>query len=358
MGGLTGGGGGGGGSSVPANTTTTQKSEPWGPAQGYMVKGLEAASRLLYDRAAPSYYTGNTVAPFSPETNTAQQLAAIRALSGSPLQTGASQYIGSTLAGEYLPGQAYFDPTLGGTVSQRFNDYYQDPTQQDWFKNAFQAASDQISPQIASRFAQSGRLNSGLARAAEAKELGNAFAGLALNDRNLQAQQYAQQQQLAAGEYSRALDRNQALYGQERAFQQQAAGIAPQLAQQDYNDLAQLAQIGGSREGLAQNVINEQINRYNYNSNAQKQQLFDYISAIQGNNAGSTVSGTQNSTANAQRGNPIIGGLGGGLAGYAGAASLVGTPAAASGGLAGMFAANPLLGAGIGAGLGILGGLF
>lgn len=341
-------GGSGGGGSAPANTTSTQKSEPWGPAQGYMIRGLEAAARTFYDKPAPTYYGGNTVAPFSPETNTAQQLAAIRALSGSPLQTGASQYIGSTLAGEYLPGQAYFDPTLGGTISQKFNDYYQDPTQQDWFKNAYQAASDQISPQIASRFAQSGRLNSGLARAAEAKELGNAFAGLALNDRNLQAQQFAQQQQLGAGEYSRTLDRNQALYNQERSFQQQAAAMAPQLAQQDYNDLAQLAQIGGSREGLAQNIINEQMNRYNYNAHAQEQQLMSYLQAIQGNNAGSTVTGAQNvAGGGGSRTNPIMSGIGGALGGYSLAGSLAGTA----------FAVNPLLGAGIGAGLGILGGL-
>lgn len=355
MGGLTGGGGGGGGS-VPANTTTTQKSEPWIVQQPYLETGLKYAQSLFANQAPPAYYAGNTVAPFSPETATAQQLAAVRALSGSPLQTGANQYVASTLAGQYLPGGASFDPTLGGTLSQKFNDYYQDPTQQDWFKNAFQAASDQISPQISSRFAQSGRLNSGLARAAEAKELGNAFAGLALNDRNLQAQQFAQQQQLGAGEYSRALDRYQNLYNQERAYQQQAASYAPQLAQQDYNDFAQLAQIGGSREQLAQNIINEQQARYNYNANAPQQQLMNYLQAVSGN-LGSQSTATQNNTASSQRGNPILGGLGGALTGYAAAGSLAGTGLGSTA-LGATFAANPLLGAGIGAGLGILGGLF
>lgn len=265
-------GGGGGGS-----TTTVQKADPWDKQKPYLITGFTEAENLL-KQPTNQFYPGSTVVPFSPETELALNMQTSRAIQGSPLQYASNQQLTNTLNGDYLYG------------GQGFN-------------QAVDAATRKILPQINSTFEGAGRTGSGLAATAQTQAIADAFA-------------------------------NQ--YGNERENQMRAMFATPQIASQDYDNISKLAEVGAQRETMSQEQIAEDIARYDYDQNARKQQVSDYLNMIQG-----TYGGTNSSTAQAQGGqsNSYLGALGGALQGGFGAY------------LTGM---NPLLGAG----LGLLGGLF
>jgi hypothetical protein len=65
-----------------------------------------------------------------------------------------------------------------------------------------------------------------------------------------------------------------------------AAQLAPQLAQQDYFDAQQLAQVGQQRQGHLQDLINAEIQRYNAIQQAPINELALYQNFIGGNIGG------------------------------------------------------------------------
>lgn len=104
----------------------------------------------------------------------------------------------------------------------------------------------------------------------------------------------------------------------------------------DYEDFARLSGIGEARRDMAQDLIDEQIARHEFDRNEPLQRLRDYQSFIQG---GYGSEGGSTSTGIPMRGSRLSGLFGGALGGA---------------GLGGMAGFNPVLG-GI---LGGLGGLF
>lgn len=254
----------GGGQS--GSQTQTQKTEPWEGQQPYLKEGFKKAEDLYMKQDAPAYFPGNTVVPFSPETNAALNLTTQRALSGSPLQSAANTQLTGTLNGDYLYG------------GQGFN-------------AAVDAATRKALPQINSKFEGGGRLNSGLAKTAQTQAIADAFASQ---------------------------------YGDERTNQQRAMLFAPQMMQQDYADYQQLANVGAAREGLSQAQLAEDVNRYNYNQQAPGLQLQNYMSTIQGNYGNS-----QTTTSPLYR-NQGAGFLGGAMGGMSMASSLGALPGMAA----------------------------
>ena len=115
------------------------------------------------------------------------------------------------------------------------------------------------------------------------------------------------------------------LYNSERNRQMQSAFGAPGLASADYGDIGQLGAVGAAQEGKAQQYLDDPYTR-----------LQRYMGLIQGN-----YGGTQTTTGGTG-GSPLMGAMGGGLAG-AGIGSTLG------------LAGGPLYAL---AGLGALGGLF
>lgn len=242
----------GGGDSGGGSTTTVQKADPWEGQQGYLKEGFKKAQDLYMKQDAPAYYPGNTVVPFSPETQAALNLTTQRALSGSPLQSAANSQLTGTLNGDYLHGGSGFNA-------------------------AVDAATRKAMPQINSQFESAGRLNSGLAKTAQTQAVADAFASQ---------------------------------YGDERTNQQRAMLFAPQMMQQDYSDYQTLANVGATREGMSQAQLAEDVNRYNYNQQAPGLQLQNFMGTIQGD-----YGGTQTSTSPLYR-NQGAGALGGALGGY------------------------------------------
>lgn len=276
MGGSSGGG--------TQTTQTVQKADPWSGQQPHLRRVMDEAERL-YGDAPLSFFPGQTFAPFSPETELALMGQTSRAITGSPVTESAKRELQSTLGGEYLDaGNPHFDRMANRITAK-------------------------VLPQIDARFAVGGGLGSGLHGRAVGEGLGDALGALAYQN-----------------------------YGDERQRMMQGMLFAPQMANQDYFDIAKLGEVGGALEDQAQRGINEAIARHEFGQQAPWQQLGLYNALVQGNYGGTT---SATSTSQAPRGSIGQGMLGGGLAGAGLGYQIGGLP-----------------GAGIGGGLGLLAGLF
>lgn len=163
----------------------------------YLQGGAQRAQGLLGQ---------NTLANQSQNTLDAQNLIAQRARAGSPANAAASGYVTDAISGKYLPGQPGANPWLDATFNQ---------------------ASLATQNQLASQFGGSGR-NIAASYAPRADQLNN----------------------LATSIYGGA-------YNQERALQQQAAGMAGQVSQAGYMDANALAGVGAAQDLRAQQVADQ-----------------------------------------------------------------------------------------------------
>lgn len=280
-----------GSSSTPSHTTQT--TEPPEYLRPFLQYGAEQ-NQALYNTGGPQYYPGNTVVPFSSQTEAALGGTEARARAGSPVNRAAQDYATRTL--NTAPTSQF------GNV----NNPYLDAT--------FNRAADATQQRLQSGFAGTGR-NIEAARPAAAQELGELsntiYGGAYENERNRMAQDLAQQ----------------------RATQFSVAGMAPNLANQDYVDLQQLGGVGGQVEDLTGRLMEDQAARFDFSQNAPQANLDNYLQRLGmvAGGAGNTTTGTtptyRNRTAGAAGGAmtgaqlgmmfgaPWLGAIGGGLLG-------------------------------------------
>lgn len=253
MGGSSGGGGGG-------QNTTVQKSDPWSGQQPYLTDVMGKAQDQ-YNKGPMQYYNGQTYAPLSSETQTAQQMQANRAMNGSALTTAAQDQLTKTMRGDYL-----------------------DPSTNPYLNAGSELIRARVQPAIDARFSGSGRTNSALAARAAGEGVSDAMAGQAMQN-----------------------------YLAERENMTKAMYAAPSMAQQDYADIARLAEVGAAKEDYAQQGINEAIDRFNFQQQEPWQTLGQYSNLVNGQ-YGSTVS-TTSPVARRSVGSGLLGGAatGGGL---------------------------------------------
>lgn len=213
--------------------------------------------------SAFQYFPGETIAPFSPETQAALDLTTQRALAGSPLQAAGSDQLQKTLSGDYLTaGNPYTD--------QLVNSVY-----------------NTVRTPIDSQFLSGGRYGSAAHEGALGTAVANAIAPQLFDT-----------------------------YNQERSKQLQAGLLAPQYAQNDYYDLSQLGSVGAAKENMNQQLINEAIDRFNFAQQEPFNRLALYNQLVQGNYGG-TVNGTTTGLNPVARSSPIASGLGGAASGAA-----------------------------------------
>lgn len=323
-GGGKGGGGGGGGT-----TTTVQKSDPWSGQQPYLTdwhqwgnnpdnpyQGVFPNAYKLYveGKLAPDYYEGNTVAGQSDWTKQALQMQADRAMNGSQLINDASNAMGNVMAGQALQGNQGLN-TLN-QMAQEDNPYADE---------LYNRANSQAQAGINANFNAAGRYGSGAHAAASAdaaNNLANQMYGSMWDKRASAAQ--------SAGQ----------LYNQGIGQQIMGAGQAQQLGNQAYTDSAALSEAGGVMDDYNQQLINANIDRWNYDQNKALQALSNYNQLIQGSYGGtSTSTGQVQNYGGSTLGNVAGGALAGGGLGYmlGGAASPWIAGGAALGGLLGLF---------------------
>jgi hypothetical protein len=220
------------------STTQTQSTEPPAYLQPFLQYGGTAGHQLLSQLGPRQYFGGNTVTPFSPQTNQALNMQQQRAIGGSPL-TGAAQNLATdTLSGNYLNSNPYLDQT-------------------------FDRAAGAVNRSLDQTYARSGRdLDSNMA--VRADQLNN----LATN--------------IYGGNYQAERDR-----------QLNTMGSAIPLAREDYFDISQLGQVGSAVEGQSQNIIQDRLNRFNFEQDAPFTALDRYIAQLAGTPQGQTTTSSQ-----------------------------------------------------------------
>jgi hypothetical protein len=319
-----------GGSSSPSRTTTTQ--EPPAFIRPFL-EDAARASQNLYRAGTPQFFPGQTVVDYDENTRAALEGTRQRAINGSPVVDAA---------------QGYAQRTLNGPVSSQFgsamNPYSSQPREfagatNPYLDATFNRAADQVQNRLQSSFAAAGR-NTGAARAPAALELNDlanqVYGGAYEQDRNRSLSELQQMRGIGATGFENAQNRALDDIQQQRGLQLANAQIAPQLAAQDYADLSALEGVGRSNEDLRQQMLDSDIERFNYYEQAPQINLDRYLQRI----TGSFPGGSQTTVTPNTR-NRAAGALGG----------------AASLGLAGAGTGNPYLAAG-GAVLGGLLGAF
>lgn len=158
----------------------------------------------------------STVAPIAPTTQAAWGLQTQRALQGSPVSQAAQNLATNELSGNMLMPSfnAQFAP-IAQQLGRTFNDI--------------------TMPSINSTFSMAGRTGSG----AQQNAISNAQNNL--------------------GQTLQSLAGN--IYGQERGYQQQAMGMAPQLSNLDYTDIANLGAVGEGQRAYQQQLLSAPYTR-------------------------------------------------------------------------------------------------
>lgn len=255
--------------------TTTTTSNPPAYAAPYL-KDILKESQGLYRANGPEYYPGSTVIPMAGETQAALDAQTQRALQGSPVAGAAQGLAQQTLEGNFLSGG---------------NPYFQ---------GAFDAMSRPVTDAVQAAMAKSGRLGSGANTQVLSRELGDIGSKLMYQN-----------------------------YSDERNRQMQMAGLAPQLAQIDYDDIARLAQVGGAYEAQGGAELQDDVNRFNWYQQQPWDKLAQYSNFVQGG----TYGGQQTQTTPVQ--SNVAGGVLGGAMSGAGTGAMFGPWGAAIGGVAG-----------------------
>lgn len=277
-------------------TTQTTKASPWGPISGDL-KDAFSDARGVYDRGAPGFFPGNTVAGMSGFSRDSLNAMANRAAAGSPLTGMAQDQTMRTMRGDYLDPAS--NPFLQGAISTAT-------------RPVTEAFRDVVMPGIDSTFSAAGRFGSGA-------QLG------AYSDA---------QQDMARGVGDIATNMAFNNYGMERGNQMQAMGMAPGLAMGDYQDISMLGLAGQGMEGYDQRQIDADRERYNYESNKDMNWLSNYIGLL-GGAPPPTTTGTIKTPAP----NPFVSALGLGLQG----ASMLGGMPMGGFGLGGSPPFNPMM---------------
>ena len=239
-------GGGGGGQTQQSSTGIDPILKP------YVSYGLGEAQKL-YQGASPEYYAGQTYVDPSANTQAALTAATNRATAGNPLLPAAQQQQQNVISGQYLQNNPYFNQALAGAAqgaTQNYND-------------AIAAAQSSLS--------KAGRYGSNVGA-----DIQNRAASTLANT--------------LANKYGELAYTN---YAAERGMQNQAAMNAPALAQADYADISQLANIGKTAEDYQKTALQADIDRFNFEQNKPYQKLSSYLGAAYGAPMGQVSTTTQ-----------------------------------------------------------------
>jgi hypothetical protein len=243
---------GGGGNSGGGNSTTNSQPDP--ALQAYRNYGLDQAT-ALYQKGAPAFYPGqNYISADDSTTAGLDQAKSIADQGVSPLVKSAQQQQQDMIDGKYLQNNPYFLDAARGAAQGATTD----------FNHATNAVNSNAS--AAGRYgSNAAQQQQDIANTTLANSLSNTYGTMAYNN-----------------------------YTNERNNQNTAATNAPTMAQASYAPANELVKIGQAKEGYANNELQGNLARYNYNANAPQAALQTYMNQVNGSPWGS--SSTTNST--------------------------------------------------------------
>lgn len=285
-----------GGKSNTAQTTSS--TAPWGPQQSYILDVFKNAQNQ-FNSAGPQWYNGQTVAGFTPEQTAAQQ-------GMSSWATGA----GSDFARKLFESAAF---NLGPGMDVGSNPYLQ---------NAIATATRPIYQGLTDA---GGPLQAARAQAVASGQYGGSRQGIAEGLATARATEQAGNvgAQMTNSAYQQALQ-------QQLSTLLNGGNIMSAMMQPN----AALATVGAEKQNFAQALIDNLMQKWNFEQNLPSMMLQNYSSLVGGNYGGTSIG-----TVPTGRSGGATGALGGAMSGAA-LGSLV-----------------PGIGAGVGAAVGGLIGL-
>ena len=209
----------------------------------YVQAGLAGASRL-YESGGPEFYPDATYTPFANQTERGLQMLEAQ---GTPSQTtNFGTLLDNTIQGNFL------DPTTNPYLSQTYQQAAGELT--DTFTN-------QILPALSAQFGSAGGSNSQIQGQIATNAAGKLSDSLAKLQTNLYGQNFQQ----------------------ERGRQMQAGGMLPMYSQLARQPIMDQLQVGRAVEGKAREVLQDEINRFNYYQTRPEINLQNYLRNISGN---------------------------------------------------------------------------
>lgn len=346
--------GGSGNTMVPTGSTTNS---PWGPLGSMLTQGYSGISNLLNsDPITP--YPNSPVADVTPTQADALNAMTSYGLSGDPVMNSADPAIMNLLSNggnnSYLTAGANgansvvnsggVNPiTMSGVQGLEQTASGAGLNANPYVNAEFNQAAAGVDSSVASQFEGAGRFGSG----ALASSLGSTNNNLATNiygSNYANELQLQQQAQTALGSLGNSATTNTLsgsnILGQAGQVANNsvlgAAGTAPSLANQNYAELQNLYGVGSTEQGIAQNYLNADVNRYTAAQQDPYTTLQNYMGLI-GSLPGYGTSTSSTAT------NPTANSLGAisGLLGNSNISSLLGSSGS---GLSGLFSGINLTG--------------
>jgi len=250
-----------------SKVTTTA---PWEAQQDYLTRGFERAEGL-YGQGMPAYYPGQTLAGFDPEQQRAQasMLNYARGPRAGAMQAGAERALLSKLGGQTpFTGQQTSDLLAGnvnygaGTPFGAMADVYGQQYASQLSKQlpGIRQQMVQYQPGGGSR----GDIVQGMAEAAASKNLAQNLA------------------QMYGGAYQQA--QGQRFPMAQMAIGQQTAGMGayPTIMGAPMGMYGAMADVGAQRRALAQEQINRDMQKYQYEAGAPQSALQNYLASVTG----------------------------------------------------------------------------
>jgi hypothetical protein len=341
------------GSSSPSTTTQVNKTEPDAVTQQWRSK-LYGEADKLYGQGAPDYYSGNTVVPFSQQTQTGLNMLESQAAGGATNLGAANQAGARALSGfnpamglamqqaqgsnqnpwASLSGQAGQQQTTAGV--QTLQDSASGAHQNQYLDSLYQSAANPVMNSVNAQFAKAGRYGSGAQTGAMTRELGNLasniyapameaergrqlssasqLAGIQQGDRAAQMQGYGQAGSLYEAQAGRQLQGTElagGIYAQGNEDAARAAALLPSLYNYGSAPGQQMVNVGGAYEGLNAEQIAADQAKYDYTQNAPWQYLNQFAGVVNGLPQFNTAT----STGTAPGANRAMGALGGAASG-------------------------------------------
>jgi len=297
---------------------STSETGPWEEQKPYLLGGFDEAQRL-YEEGVPSYYTGPTVADRTPAQKWADQSTIGYAMGprAAGMQAGAEGSLMGTLQGGQaaqnwgggLAGalgqssygaltpynQGQYADLLAGRVDTGAGSPYAAMT------NALQQGvtsnlQQNILPGIRSQQVQYQPGGSSRANLVQNQAIAKAVqSGLTkpLADMYSGAYQTAQGMRMPAAQMGIGQQQYGMGYGlQGMGAQQASMGQYPSIMDAPFSLYNRMGQVGAQRRGMNQEMINQDMARYNYDANAPQQALANYMNTISGDYGGTTTQTT------------------------------------------------------------------
>lgn len=287
----------------------TQIQDPWAEQKPYLIDQF-ARGEEIYNGEQPQYYQGSTVAPVSDMTmaagNSARWMSeddrALNTASNSASGTANGNYLGANYGDPYYQSFASGDNEVSDLTRQTASGQYLnsnpyiDAMYGKAAKGVTQAYGDAMLG-TQSAFAKSGRYGSGNQYDAEGRNQENLTKGLGDLATDVYGNNYASERGLMEAAQGRMGDMQlkgasglSSNYTDERGNMISAAGLAPELEKSRYIGTDKQMEFGQYLDTHNQDVLNGEIDRWDFDQNAAQRALDTYMAAIKGDYGGTTQS--------------------------------------------------------------------